>query len=897
MAFIHFKNTPVYINGNLLLINGADLSQEIELDSQIKSEERVSDRYLPKSSYAGRLGIRYFVTGQDYLKQFLAQPEDSPLTGVISDLRFIQGYLTSYNVQFSPNQPIEVSAEINFYDKLSGTFAIQPQLSNTGKILNLSNITLQNLSNYTTNTLSNITQASFNYSCEVTPYYDITDSGNLDELNHAQRVKIGRKNISMEVTSDSTNMDLPISGENFALIISGRHPFYNTTEDWACSGKISSKSLSLNAGAPHSHQLKIEQSHLNIQGGISGIITGANTFTVYSTNDNSHPFTSRDNSLQYIDRIFLGDTQCPNFTIVKNSTYDQINVTKPYDLLNDTLSIYGTHNNFITNSPVVFDYSGITVNDLLIQSGRGGTPYLISGDNFYRISEVSFGGVRGAFKVLNPRQLQAIVPYDGVTNKLKIIAGRRNITGTSSNLFFCEPKITTVSPVTGIWSGTITLGGLNFSGVTGVLFGTGVPAFSFSLTSNVLMSVTTPLTGAGFPTGYITIGTSGGITKSLSRYNPHLPVYGISPASGLWNSPVTIYTKWDRDYLSISGQRVNQLDGFKVRFGNIDTAFYISGGVSNLPYTGAITGLVPVGAIDDYVYLYQPNGTDTYTPYTGTYNCISEPVIYSTSPSYINQYGKFNATLYGQNFKYFFGQPFFFALSGGRDNDVHKYTNIMSNSGGAADTLQVLSLNITGNTGIYHAIVKNFAGAAVLTGALIVFSGINKARFQPGCQVTTPGESFLESFNSVDVNFANDGNTGVNLHQITSKNGDVTEIYRDDIAAVRATTTLGEKYFQIQPKNNNVIDISLIRIYMAGNYHVYTANGNTFTANPSGGVQLYYKNAASPVIDSFQINISGVNGIFISGMDVTGIRTIRIYSPKVAANNTEYVGIKELEIY
>jgi len=222
----------------------------------------------------------------------------------------------------------------------------------------------------------------------------------------------------------------------------------------------------------------------------------------------------------------------------------------------------------------------------------------------------------------------------------------------------------------------------------------------------------------------------------------------------------------------------------------------------------------------------------------------------------------------------------------------------MSNSGGAADTLQALSINITGNTGIYHAIVRNFAGAGILTGALVVFSGINKARFQPGCKVTTPGENFLApAFDSIENSFLNDGNTGQSLHESTDKAGNITSFYSDDVAAIRCTTTLGENYFQVQPNNNGVIDISLMRVYMAGNYHVYTKNSNTYRANPSGGFQFYYKNAARPFIDSTQVNISGINGIFISGMDVTGVRTIRLYAPKVATANTEYMGIKELELY
>jgi hypothetical protein len=80
---------------------------------------------------------------------------------------------------------------------------------------------------------------------------------------------------------------------------------------------------------------------------------------------------------------------------------------------------------------------------------------------------------------------------------------------------------------------------------------------------------------------------------------------------------------------------------------------------------------------------------------------------------------------------------------------------------------------------------------------------------------------------------------------------------------------------------------------MTGNMPVV----NDYTPNQSGGLQFFYKNAASPFHDTSQINISGSNGLFYSGVNFTGVRTIRLYTPKVLANSTQYFGAREIEFY
>lgn len=1093
--FYHFKNLPITLNSRSLFISDAEISQEISLLSPYKLDNRISTDYLPASMYLGNLKLKYYITGSDYLKNFLYTNENQPLTGNFARLTFNQGYLSNYNISLTPNSPAEVSANINFYDKLSGNFTPSDPQNLTGTILNLYNATLTNLDTYTENALDNITQINLSYTADIKPFYKYFDTG-LNIPTRADRINILERSLTSEITSDNVNPFISLSGENFGLNIALVNPYNNVTgESFGISGKISYKSLGVSANNIHSHLIKILQSHLSPIGSIGSVIIGgglSNNITITTTADGNHPFFSSDGSLRYVDKITVGDTLIPNYNLIKLSVADRITITNtPLNILDGTLIVYTPKYNYIWPNTLNFNYPEIYCTGLS-SSGSAGSIVNITGSNFYRIDNVTFGSGNAKFQIISPNYIQAILPTDATTDFIKVIASQRNKTGVTTGRFFCEPNITSFTPVTGVWKDTLTIAGVNFSGTTGVKFN-GINAYSFSIDSNKLITVQTPDTGAGFAKGYITIDGSGGHDQSISKYNPQVPIYSFSPTSGVATTPVNLKLKVDSDYLyklptsglnnlvayykmdgnsrdyihsnhgsdvnisysgfskigqsaffntntskitipynsdfsdirnnfsigawvysnsfstavfsifrkgslasyayvpfftagnlnfrTVNGSSIiddltisNTLAGisdnnwchlmftydrssrqkqiyvngtqktgqyyfdillsesneesiqshdtnsyfideigiwsgalssgdvasiynkgigqqpefvskndFKVRFGNIDVRFNPSGYETNHPNsTGCLTGSVPFHGIDDYIYLYQPDGVSTYNPNSLKFDMIGEPQITSlTFPAngVINKYTYFTPTIQGKNFKYFFGVPYFFALSGGVNNNVQFYSNIVSNSGGVADTAYVPNIMITGSTGYYSIIVQNIAGSATLTGAITALSGINRARSNPGCTATAQN-GYSISHESHPAAYAIDGSTGT-------------------YASIDCATTASGNHLRIIPNNNGVnnglINVSLIGIYIQPDIGL---KNNARYPTSSGGIALYQNNvpANTPTFYTPIINISGI--LYDFGQVYTGIRTIRIYSPqKTYQGNDHFMALSEVSIY
>jgi len=876
-VFYHFKNCRISLNNRNFLVSDLQLSQEVKLVNPYKSDDRISTNYLPDGPHIGRLSIKYNLTGQDYLKNFCLADENSRISGNVMGFLFNIGYLTSYNLIATPNSPVEIGAEISFFDKLAGSFVSSTPANYAGEMLNLYNCSIDNLSSFTINTISNVSQANFNYNSNIQPSYKYSDTGS--PPSQPDRVNILERTISTEIISDSIIMDVPLSGENFGLTLNFRNSQNSVLESIGCSGKINYKSFNISSPGIHSHSIKINQSHLNAVGGISGSITGMGLFNIFSTN-NSHPFTSNENSVNLVDKIMVGDSMVTGFTITRQPTYDQITCPTPLDVLDDTLVIYATNNTYIQSNPMHFDYPSIIVTGLSMYSGYPGTIINITGSNFYRISEVNYGGVKSTFTIVSPTLIQSVVPYAGITQKVNVISSRRNITGTSTGVFFCQPSISTITPVTGVWKDTITIGGLNLSGTTGVKFGN-ANAYSYTLLSNSIITAQTPETGAGFPSGYVSVLGSGGYAQSYSRYNPTVPIYSFDPISGAFYDKINIRTKVDTGYLFPTGY------GYKVKFGNVDTIFYPSGYETNSNNkTGCLTGQIPFKATDDYIYIYQPDGINVYTPNSLQFNVISEPEIYSFSPSIINQYKIFTPVINGKNFKFFTQQPYYFALSGGQGGNVQFYTHIVSNSGGAADTLYVPSVSITGTTGLYTAIVQNMAGTAKFTGALQVLSGINQARFGGGTVASFDSSSWYNALadRRHAAGMASDGSF-------------------DTFAAINSDSTVSAYYLQLLA--NNIMDISQIYLYTSTGVSLINHTYNAYALSTGTGIlSLYEKNASTPIFSS---GFNGTNIINIPTLRslnnpgefsaYTGIQKIRIFSPKVPSPSSHYLAMKEVEIY
>lgn len=626
--FYNFKKIPISINGKKFVIDNAQLSTEVKLEPVYTVGETTTTNELPSTMWTSNLKFSYYLTGQDYLKQYIYSNEYEPISGNLAGLQFNQGYLSNYSLSVTPNNPIYVSANIAFFDQITGTFSPVSQTTSTGFILRSSDIQINNLSNYTVNTLTNFISATLEYSCDVQSNFNYYDTGIFPA--NPDNVFFGQRTLNTEITSDNLTFNLPVSGERFGIIITTSNP--NNTglyETFGCSGKISSKSLDINTDKYNTHVLKVTQSHINNQGYIYSVLPTGNLLTI-NFNTGYFPLLSNDQSLNNLQSIFLGDTPVTGYTINRTTNYDQIVAPIPFNVINDILTVYTNTKNYIYPNKINFTYPSINISGISANTGQVGTNITISGTNFIRVSDVLFGGIESQFQISNPQTILATIPNNGISFPITVLSYLRNQSGTSSS-FYYQPLITNITPITGQWKDTITISGINLTGTTGVYFGN-VPALSFSVINNNLITAKSPDTGQGFASGFITVYSTGGIAQSVSEYNPVIPIYSFSPSSGQTNDTINIYTKIDTGYLYpmptqiISGylpySKPTGLYSWYKFQGDASDVLNINNGISfnNPSYTVDMSGFTN--------YAISLNGINQYvTPSFDTFNYINSCTI------------------------------------------------------------------------------------------------------------------------------------------------------------------------------------------------------------------------------------------------------------------------------
>lgn len=862
--FQSFKKIPITLNNSGLIINEASLSTNIELQPSWKYDSRTTDTELPSSMWKNELKLNYYLTGPDYLKQYIYSNEKEPISGNVGGLLFNQGYLSNYAISIIPNSPIVVNATIQIFDKISGSINPTNQTISTGTILRTSDIIINNLSNYTNIPLNNITKASFDYSCNIVPTINAFDTGVTPTKVDA--IFLQERTITTEIVSDNQQLDLPLSGDNFGIIFNFENP-YNTGiyESFGCSGKINSKQFNLNTNSPHSHNLKIIQHHLNPTSYIYNIITGISQFTV-NFNTGGFPLSSRDGQLNYIDKIFIGDTEVTGYTVNRTSNYDQIIAPIPFNTINDILTIYTSKGNYIYPNKINFSYNPITISGFNPTSGFPSNNITISGSNFVRISDVLFGNTQSNYQLVNPQTIQAIVPLNGNTNQIKVISNSRNLTGISNNTFFYNPTINSIYPNTGQWKDTINITGTNFSGITGVYFNN-VPAYTFNVINNNYITCQSPETGMGFANGYLNIYGTGGNTQSYSSYNPVVPIYGFYPTSGIPGTGLTIYTKIDTGYFSPTG------GGYKVKVGGQDTIFYISGQNS----TGALTGIIPSNVNDDYIYIYQPNGITTSSSSTKL-DIIGQPYINYVSPISVNRYSFFNLFIVGNNFKYFNNSPSALSFYGGVSRDYQSYGTGSFNYSNNSLSLLANNLIITGNTGYYDVTITNVVTGYTLKSGLFIYPEINQAL------------SMIASYNKTLVNVPAS-------YCIDNSNYTYAQLF-----PVGSNTTNNTGYINLYPASN----INISKIFVNRQYTGITPIkpgfplpiSGTYYYPPSGILQLFSGSNFIKCYESPPTLLSGNNNIYSITSPITGITRIRLCTLSgYMSTDNKFVQVNEIEIY
>ena len=715
MSFYTARDISISLNSQSIFANSLSLNQEASIEHPYREGESTNTRNISTAPIKNTLSLNYWLTGRDFLKDYIYLKSDAPISGNLNGVNFSQAYLQSYGLNAQPNQPININCSFVICDELSGNFTPNSSLVTNNNItpFNFNDCTFNTFNNYSAFTIDNIIGYNWNYRAEILPVYFQKESG-LNFIN-PDRIHISKKEISAEIISDNVNIKLPYSGERFALELVTRHPSQSISEAFGISGVISKKDFSVSDSNLTQSSYTITQNHLNQSPRIDSLDVSTypsnNYILIYSPNNTTNGFLSEINNLSLIDKVYFGDTDL-KFNISRGVSFDTITGYISDNVVNGNLLLQSTNGIVNYSTPLTLNYPNISVSGFTPNSGNFGDLITISGANFNRIDAVYFNGLKSNFSVSinNTGEidiLKAVVPQNSEIGFITIQSILKNRSGISNQLFYPQSLIYGFNPVTGIWGNTITVSGLNFSGVNGLFFNN-IPSPSFKVIDNKHITGQVPLTGAGYTKGLITLSGINGISKSYSLYKPHFPVTGLSAISGTSAEDMVIYClAVDTGFLyPLSG-------GYKVSFGLQDTVFYKSGGFN-------LTGLIPGGYFNGQkVFLYEPDGVTKYLPYSGAIQQVGPPpIINSFNPLEFELLKLTNLTLNGLFFKDFFGLDKYITISGRGYTGNFTTTDFTKNN--LNTSLTLTGLLITGATGYYNIYIQNFVGGTTVTGLKII---------------------------------------------------------------------------------------------------------------------------------------------------------------------------------
>lgn len=656
------------------------------------------------------------------------------------------------------------------------------------------------------------------------------------------------------------------------------------------SGKINKKDFSISNQEVGRVSYGVIQSHVNDFPKIGSIDVSTyptNNYILINSINSINGFFTKNKNNSIIQKLRLGG-QDLNFASERKIPYDTITGYIPNDAINGDLEIQTSRGTINYPSGLILNFSGIGVSGFTPLTGNYHDTILISGTNFFKISQVLFNNAPANFQIKQNtgiggfHELIASVPDSATVGNITVLSTLKNRSGVSTGVFYPLQIITGFTP-TGMFSGFYSIGGRNFSGTTNVYFNN-VNTSTFTVVNNNLITGLLPGTGKGYTKGYVKLSGFRGMESPLSNnvYQPIIPIYSLSVISGTIAEDFSISTIVDTGYFCpIDG-------GFKVSFGRITGVFYPSG-------TGMLTGLIPSGFFNNnYVSIFEPDGVGKYPPYTGKILQVGpapeiENFYWGVGEKDIHQYQRYALNLEGQYFKDFFGLNTYAIISGQKtdppSNDKYSFNTIVTSN--SQSKVQITGVRITGATGYYDVNLINYIGTGTITG-LKVLSGIDWAQTQ-GVATSNPGyilnTSLYGADKSIDGGGALDNSFSLTL-------------------PVGGNTARGEARFTIT--FNQLIEINKINFYQRIN-NIFADANTTWNAGSLGGgignlaitgIMQLFDNSLTEVIHSGGINWNNSGYNYLAN-PFTGVRAIRLSrnQPFSPATNKVFLSWNTIQIY
>lgn len=587
MAFQHYRDCLFKIDDTRMFVDDITISTNASIEPVIKQGSKRPEYLNNSGPIKTSVNLSYYITGFDPLKNYI-NDQYSVVSGDFAGYYFPSGYLTSYSLNVRPNSPIKVSATIDVFDDLKGSYTANTS-GESPKVLNYVNAVLtQMTSDYSTESFINADQISYNYSLNtIAEYINCTgDSGKLP-----YRVIYGEKTLSMSVESDNTKMSLPTTGDPAGLILKIYDNQINQVMDYQCSGTVTSRDIKVSAGNELRTTYKIEQYEIMPPPVISGYST--------STHGPNRAIAFYGSNLQSIKTAKVGEY------FITNIRYENGNVTgevSPYATSGD-LYVSTDWGEFKSTIPIPsWTYPDITISSITPDKAYAGDKILISGDNFYDISSVKFyNDISSEFRVLTSKAISATVPDSATIGVINVASSKRNKNANTAS-FTPYPVVTSFSPINQTVGSDVTIVGTNFSNIDDVKFNT-VSASAFSVDSATQITATVP---DGDNAGLIKLET----TYSHNIYSPYefypnLSISSITKANTKGSIGETITLNLSQN--ASAGMLYTTGDSlYMVQFGGYDAVGF------SLASATTLQGKIPDNALTGPVHVIRSDGASVY---------------------------------------------------------------------------------------------------------------------------------------------------------------------------------------------------------------------------------------------------------------------------------------------
>ena len=234
-----------------------DLSTSLEPAFLVGS--KFVENHVASDGIKGSLKISYYLTGVDLIKDFFTD-DKADVSGNIAGMTFSKGRVANYSLAASPNSPIVVSAEIVFFDQLSGKFTPVFKEAPSVDVFNYYNTFIANLSSDILGSDLNIFSFNYNFNNSVSPVYKI-ESGIGQSI--PSEINIGRKQASFTFDTDRVTGILPFSGQKVHMTVGLKNFTGLLIDTISITGHINQKSISTSIDDIIKNKITILQSNVS----------------------------------------------------------------------------------------------------------------------------------------------------------------------------------------------------------------------------------------------------------------------------------------------------------------------------------------------------------------------------------------------------------------------------------------------------------------------------------------------------------------------------------------------------------------------------------------------------------------------------------------------------------